>query len=508
MHSATFGLLGQAAGRVKSASKGGASRTSSRSGSIKKALFTAGVIAATAAASSAEGLTAELARLTKVEQKRLAKLALSQELEANAELAQQLRDTADGEKDAAEEEAAIEDSQDNAPEDEEEDTEKDKKEASSFRPRKDGSRGGRSSLRPEPTPEEPEDSGDSTPPASDSEPDQDEPADPAEDMARQKAKFAAEVAAFRREQARARRPQPIQYTATPLVVQQYTGKGGTAECTEYFFMQERQLTQLQITKFEAMELQASYAWSNDVYTWYSNEVNRAKETGKPKFYITSWDALKKAFRHHFESRHDGDDAVAEYINGESMRLHKGENTDAYMIRIAKFHARIPADRIGLSEFIERAVEAVKAAHPAVWQRVSKELREYRSEHEGKPMALHTLRNAMADAQRDVGQLHLLTSAPRSATEATDKTSSEVVQLKARIAKLTAAAAAAPAETHKVHAVAVAAEAVTSEKKRYHYDREQIGKMMDRNMCFRCGATDHVRAACPAAAAVDLRPRLN
>jgi hypothetical protein len=134
-------------------------------------------------------------------------------------------------------------------------------------------------------------------------------------------------------------------------------------------------------------------------------------------------------------------------------------------------------------------------------------------HLGKPFAMHTLRNALADAQRDVGHTHNGHAATAAATvaAATDRTTNEVAQLKAQLAKLKEKAAAAATPAHKVNAVAVTpAEKTAAPKgsKRVNYNREEIGTLMDRGMCFKCGSTDHVKALCPSKVNIDLRPQLN
>ena len=136
------------------------------------------------------------------------------------------------------------------------------------------------------------------------------------------------------------------------------------------------------------------------------------------YQITSWDALRDAFRRHYEVANEDNSAVDEYLS-TAMACHKGESMDQYMLRAMAFRLRLPLHRASTTDFVERILYELTKVQPVVMQRVARRVRRHREENRSEAPSLHTLRGWIGDDYRDYGPVRQAAATPSPAHHSAD-----------------------------------------------------------------------------------------
>jgi hypothetical protein len=324
------------------------------------------------------------------------------------------------------------------------------------------------------------------------------------------------VQKYRRREAKKVRPEihtVRTFQSAAAKVSEYTGKGGTAELNKWTYEVERAIQQLRLRTFEDQQQEASFSWSHEVYDWYVTEKERRQRTGVRKYYIDNWANLLAAFRRHFESRNDDDDAV-ELFHGAGMDCHKGESVDVYMLRMTELRRRLPTIRTSESDFVEKLLNRLAVVYSAVAAKARKQLREYRVLNNGEPLPLHDLREIINDEARDLqGQSTASTSAPLAAASAAAaelaglreqlaQSKRDLKGERVKVAALSLGLAGPPGGALKL----LPQGPPRRGPDRIPYTTAQLNQLKKAHRCFNCGDTDHISVHC-SKKVVDMRAEL-
>jgi hypothetical protein len=289
------------------------------------------------------------------------------------------------------------------------------------------------------------------------------------------------------------------FSSAAHVVELFTGVKGSQEIRDFDYHIRRYMDQLNITGFRQVERHVVMHFARGPAEWYGLEKETRVATGVPEYQLDTYERILGALRQHYGTTNEDDDAVREFHAGAVLKKQSGEDFSTYMVRLMAVRDRLPVDRASNSDFVERILSALQAAHPVVISKIQILLRTYRAENRQQVFPLHTLRAHLVREQRDLpphqqAPAAAPTSGPtameaevRLLKEALAKSKKESAGQSKKINQLKGAPGASSGSTDRG-----AEDATATRPRRVYYPPHLWAKILTNDLCGHCGLSRHTK----------------